>query len=93
MNQSCENFRWIVMFYEEIPERFKKNRTIKKIGEGKILPLLMTEEECGSSAFILVLSRMSVKKEAENRKEAIIVITRMDNDDCIHCDYIRKYKI
>lgn len=86
--QSCREFKWIVMFHQETPERFKeKLKELEEKGRGIFVPLYMTEEECAKASVIL---NAYLKKQAEDRGETIVVTTRMDNDDAIHRDYVKE---
>lgn len=88
IGQSCKEFKWVVMFHEETPEKFKeKIKELEKSGRGIFVPLYMNEEECTKASIIL---NAYLKKQAENRGETIVVTTRMDNNDAIHRDYVKK---
>lgn len=81
-NQSCKDFKWLVLFNTETPDSFKKRIESYSIEIPQFFPLFVkpyADETAIISKYIEIDSA-----------EEYVITTRIDNDDMIHRDYLKR---
>lgn len=84
MNQSCQNFIWLVLFDSGTPERFKKQIKEAELKYPLIRSLFLDSGD--SETVIKVFNDFLAKSTAADIK--YVITTRIDNDDAFHQDMI-----
>lgn len=86
MAQTCKNFRWICLFDEATPQRFKDKIVEYQREWDGFLPFYMTERDapCFQEYFQQIVSELG------DESEQGLLTTYLDNDDCLHRDFIRQ---
>ncbi len=79
-NQSCSDFRWIVLFYSATPERFRKRIEQYRATMPQFVPIYV---DAGVDAKSVVVDYIKA-----NCREEFVITTRIDNDDVMHRDYL-----
>lgn len=80
--QTQSEFTWIVLFHRNTPPKFKKRIEILQTKMKQFCPLFLDDEECKN------LSDYLSKYIKENYKDKTIISTRVDNDDCVHAEFV-----
>jgi len=81
LNQSCTRFEWFLYFDKETPEEF--NGFIKELSSVPFIHLFYYQgvDDFNSNYIQEVTKRIAANKW--------VITTRIDNDDCLHCDAIK----
>jgi hypothetical protein len=80
--QSCKNFKWLIYFDTNTSESYKN----KIINYQKIFPNILPKFIFGMKELL-----SSIKKDISTEtSNSIVITTRLDNDDCLHENFIEK---
>lgn len=83
--QTLQNFYWICIFSEDTKDEFKKKINDLHVSYPAFLPLFLSENE--TPQYIEYINKMIILLKDDSKK---LIIIRLDNDDSIHIDYIKK---
>lgn len=81
-HQSCKNFKWLVLFNSETPGSFKERIMTYSAEVHQFMPIYVAPYTDATE----IIQRYI---QADNSKDYVIT-TRIDNDDMIHRDYLKR---
>lgn len=81
LSQSNQNFTWLI-YFDTTTSLYFKNKISSIINGNKQIKLIYIN---GMSAFSAILKK-NIQKKSE--KIPYLITTRLDNDDCIHKDFV-----
>lgn len=82
LNQTDKNFKWIVLFHKDTPEKYKERIDILSNKMNQFEPWFLNDNECERYGMIL---RDYIAKKYSDAK---VITTRLDNDDLVHERFI-----
>ena len=83
LNQTNQNFLWLIFFDTDTPEKFKSNIYEYVKIYPKLKPIFIT----GEDQFLAELKKIILNELSEGVSQ--VITSRIDNDDAIHKDYIK----
>ena len=88
MNQTDQNFIWIVLFHRDTPARFLNIIERLKGKMNNFYPVFFDDEECEnlSDSISRVIGQLNLQNKS-------YITARIDNDDAVHYTYIEQIKI
>lgn len=85
--QTDHDYRWLVLFHKDTPEKYMKRiRTYEK-GLDSFEPLFLSDEDCKN--ITEYIEELLVEKQIKDG----IITTRVDNDDAVHSTFIERIKV
>lgn len=80
-NQSNQDFKWLVFFDSDTPEIYKKKVEEYSLSFNNFHPFFIDGMDCFISSIKEKINLLDSKK--------YIITSRLDNDDCLHTDYVK----
>lgn len=87
LSQTDQKFRWIVLFHQDTPEKYKKKIAILSDKMNQFEPWFMNDDEC--EHYGMILSKYISGQYAGTE----VITTRLDNDDFVHESFVGAIKI
>ena len=86
MRQTCQDFKWICLFDEKTPEKYKERVEGYKKRYDRFCPFYLNERETKEFREFF---QQKVYELADKDDEELLT-TYLDNDDCLRRDYVAK---
>ncbi len=80
-NQSNQDFKWLVFFDSDTPEIYKKKVEEYSLSFNNFHPFFIDGMDCFLPSIKEKINLLDSKK--------YIITSRLDNDDCLHTDYVK----
>ena len=82
MNQTCQNFEWIVLFDSSTPERFRPRITEYQTSCRQLIPVFVEPEE---GRYFADIFRTEIVKRLKDKR---VISTYLDNDDALNVRFV-----